>query len=283
MAVHGSIHPNRRTVERFRTRLLLKSKIRNTRHGRTPLGPECHLEAPGLYHSPGFPRTPADLAARTSLRSALASAGGYTEAAAQAVAVADLAGPRRFGAVRNPRWPSRGAARSPRGGAGAGRRAARQVWAHGGGTACGAFDLRTTRDADARAGRGEAAGERAWARGEPPGDGREWVGEGPGSPAGRVGSGARSRTQPPALGHTPGPRAILERAGKRSAVGASALRWGVPEQPTQRFKLRVPGNFPGSSGGGNRNQACGENPHPGDSFVFSASGGVRVFVSPDPP
>lgn len=80
----------------------------------------------------------------------------------------------------------------------------------------------------------------------------------------------------------PGPRAILERAGNRSAVATSALRWGVPARPTRHFQFRVLGNFPGCSGRVSRNQAREENPHQDESFAFSAYSRERRSLSPHP-
>lgn len=136
--------------------------------------------------------------------------------------------------------------RSRRGGAGAGRPAARQVWPRGGGTARGASDLRTTRDAEARAGCGEAAGKRARARGEPPG---AWGAEGRGGSAARVGSGGalpHSHSRSPT---SPG------RARSSSAPGSRARRACVPGALAAGKSPRCPrtlsnsgcfGNFPGA-------------------------------------
>lgn len=90
----------------------------------------------------------------------------------------------------------------------------------------------------------------------------------------------RAPAQPLALAHKPGPRAILERAGKLSAAcvrAGSARRREVPAVPTHPFKLRVLWKLPGgSSGGVPRSEACGENPTAEGSLVFSSYGGKRT-------
>ncbi|MEJ1282761.1 hypothetical protein NN561_013723 [Cricetulus griseus] len=188
-----------------------------------------------------------------------------------------LARPRRWGAAPSAAKADRAEARPgpSRGGARAGRRAARQVWACGGGTARCVYDLRTTRDEDAHAGLGKASGKRAraLARGEHPGD------QGRGDPAGRVGSGARSCTVTRARPYARAARDPRAR-GNRSAMVTGALGWGVPVRPTHHFKLPVLGNFPGSSGlgGGEQKSGARGKPSPGRVVCFQSShSGKRVF------
>lgn len=286
-----NIHPKRRPVERFRASVggyLEKNhpgrppgcQAPNIRDGRTPLWPEGHLDIPhrGVQGAPPD-RVSEDPGqhSRQPVLGALAHAGDLAVAeqgrwpsrpspccgARELRGVQLLLARRRRGRVPLGAGPRRGV--GPRG-----RCGRAEVAQPAASSICAQRGTKTR----AR-GPGEAAGKRAWAWAHGGHPGHE------AAPQGAWGA-ERGPAQPPALGHTPGPRAILERAGNRSAMATSALRWGVPARPTRHFQFRVLGNFPGFSGRVSRSQAREENPHQDESFAFSAYSRERMFLSPHP-
>lgn len=150
---------------------------------------------------------------------ALALGGDHAVSATRAVAVAHLAKLRRSGAAGSSTSAGLSEARPGPLGAEPGR----GVRPRG---RCGRTEVAqlaapstcAPRGTQTRARRREAAGEWAWARGEPPVEKRDQ--------AARLGVWGAERG--PAQPHAPGPRAILERAGNRSAVGTSAFLRGIP-------------------------------------------------------
>lgn len=198
--------------------------------------------------SPGFLRTSASIAAGLQVWNSWARAGCHAVAAALAVAVANLAVPRRSRAARAAAGAGPAEARPipPRGVAGAGRPAARQVWARGGGTARGAVDLRTTRDAEARAGCGEVAGKRGpGARRAPQG---LWGAEGREAARRRAwGAEARSGIATRARPHARAARDPRARREAERGVRAGALSAGEsPRCPRITSNSGCFGNFPGA-------------------------------------
>lgn len=140
------------------------------------------------------------------------------------------------------------------------------------------FDLRTTRDAEARAGCVEAAGKRARARGEPP-----WGWWEPRDEAARRrawGAEARSRTATRARPHARAARDPRARREAERGVRAGALSAGEsPRCPRTISNSGCFGNFPGASP-----VECTETrravrtPTAEDSLVFSSYsyGGKRM-------